>query len=382
VFRRNLRSLRPSPALVVACVALGFALGGFAVAAIPGPDGVITACFKTKTGALRVIDEEKRCASGERRIAWNERGPRGPEGEKGPKGERGKDGKPGPKGDDGRPGEPGPKGDRGRRGRRGRPGERGPQGDHGEKGEKGDRGENGDKGDRGRRGRRGEPGADGAQGPKGEPGEKGEKGDRGPPGSDAEFRGAPAGGDLTGNFPDPLIALNAIGSAEVSPNSLTGADIDESTLGTVPSATNATTVGGKTVVQLRASMISVKQGAVCTPSAYKSCVSLTVGVPAGGGSVLLQATGLWYGDPGGPMDYGNCGIAAGASPTQPAAAEVYSFGQNTYTHDTLARSASMSLQTLAVLSAGGTYRYHVLCNRTSGQMNYARIRFSAIFFPR
>ena len=43
--------------------------------------------------------------------------------------------------------------------------------------------------------------------------------------------GDPAGGDLIGTYPDPSIAANAVNSAKVSDDSLTGADIDESSLG-------------------------------------------------------------------------------------------------------------------------------------------------------
>ena len=59
--------------------------------------------------------------------------------------------------------------------------------------------------------------------------------------SSAAFLGATAtaGGDLTGNYPSPSIAGDAVSSAKVANNSLTGADVDESTLGTVPNATNA-----------------------------------------------------------------------------------------------------------------------------------------------
>lgn len=46
----------------------------------------------------------------------------------------------------------------------------------------------------------------------------------------------PAGGDLSGTYPDPQIGPDAVGGAEVGSNALGGADIDESTLGKVGDA--------------------------------------------------------------------------------------------------------------------------------------------------
>ena len=57
--------------------------------------------------------------------------------------------------------------------------------------------------------------------------------------------GAAAGGDLTGTYPSPSIAGDAVTSAKVLTNTLTGADIDEASLGEVPSASNADTLDGQ-----------------------------------------------------------------------------------------------------------------------------------------
>ena len=61
-------------------VALVLAATGFAVAAIPGNDGVIHGCFKKTGGQLRLVDAGKKCANTEKAIAFNQRGRRGPAG--------------------------------------------------------------------------------------------------------------------------------------------------------------------------------------------------------------------------------------------------------------------------------------------------------------
>src|SRR6478736_7162911 len=72
-------------------VALVLAGSGFAVAAIPGPGGVINGCFNKRTGSLRVIDSKKHCTSRERAIRWNQQGKPGVTGAAGKQGNPGSD---------------------------------------------------------------------------------------------------------------------------------------------------------------------------------------------------------------------------------------------------------------------------------------------------
>jgi hypothetical protein len=104
-------------AVLVASVGVGYA-------AIPSANGVISACYNSKSnpvGMLRVIDAEAgaTCAKNEKLLTFNQTGPVGPagpvgpvgpEGPAGPQGEQGLVGPAGPAGPAGPQGEPGPAG--------------------------------------------------------------------------------------------------------------------------------------------------------------------------------------------------------------------------------------------------------------------------------
>ena len=63
------------------------------------------------------------------------------------------------------------------------------------------------------------------QGPRGEQGPQGERGPAGPPGSDTDFDGAAAGGALTGTYPDPAIADDAVRTGSILDGTIGADDI-------------------------------------------------------------------------------------------------------------------------------------------------------------
>ena len=168
--------------LVAAVVAVPVA--GAAIAQIPGQSGVISACFDSKSGALRVIDAPtKTCTKFETSLNWNQEGPAGAVGATGATGATGAVGPVGPVGATGPAGAPGAPG---ARGADGLPGAMGPSGPAGGPGPAGPAGPTGIPGPSGPPGPTGNPGPSGPVGATGSTGPAGPVGATGPAG--------PAGG--------------------------------------------------------------------------------------------------------------------------------------------------------------------------------------------
>jgi hypothetical protein len=132
--RKNLTPVRVTTAAAgaAALVLWGAALGASAdgtTPAIPGPDGVYTACYDGG-GALKVFPSgTTTCPKGWRGpVHWNRTGPAGEKGEQGDPGPTGPPGLPGQQGVQGDPGLVGPSGPQGEPGPAGPAGPPGPSG--------------------------------------------------------------------------------------------------------------------------------------------------------------------------------------------------------------------------------------------------------------
>jgi hypothetical protein len=84
--------------IIGAAIATAMATGGAAIASIPdSTTGVITGCYDSGSGALRVTDtttgSPPACRSTDKQLPWNQRGPVAPAGLRGP---AGPEGPPGP----------------------------------------------------------------------------------------------------------------------------------------------------------------------------------------------------------------------------------------------------------------------------------------------
>ena len=104
----------PSPATVIAVIALIVAFSGVSKATVPDSGGMIHACVTVANGTLRIIDTEATppqvCHTGEYLLSWNKEGREGDEGDEGDRGHHGRKGEEGDQGPAGPTGPTGPPG--------------------------------------------------------------------------------------------------------------------------------------------------------------------------------------------------------------------------------------------------------------------------------
>jgi hypothetical protein len=97
----------------------------------------------------------------------------------------------------------------------------------------------------------------------------------------------PASGDLTGNYPNPDLAPGAVTGADIGDNSLTGVQIDESTLGLVPNAANATNATNATNVNgLQARAFHYAENAGRSLKTFLSLGGFLIGASCSAGPVI------------------------------------------------------------------------------------------------
>jgi hypothetical protein len=145
------------------------------------------------------------------------------------------------------------------------------------------------------------------------------------------------------------IAANEVGSSEVADDSLTGTDVNEPTLGTVPDADTLDGLDSTEFYAVGRSQVSAQ----CNPSSttYIDCVTVSLTLPSAS-RVLLVATSPWDDNNSAAGHAGACRLLVDNTAVYGAEVQV---GEATQTHTITGGRAGTFAETAVtgVLGAGG-----------------------------